>query len=318
VLAVRPAEAVRQVNPPKDQLGEADTLIRSVIALAGGTVGDNPPPGLTELDQVLVSGRAVFTLSDDERKSTFTFGDDAAALCARTIKPFPWAERVAAWFPKAERAERAGRKYARIPVPALIRGSKDYPNTLCLFSPDDRTLVVTVGEDPIKGLIDRLKAGKPVVPPPGWDPVRRDFAAIVLVDAAGGWARDAKPDAPVKDPLRKDLLMLAGATKSVAIGLTVGERSGLRVVALGSTDASAAEAERAIRNLVAAARTTTSEETKADPDSAAVRFLAGLADGLAVDRDGRTVRVRVERSGNLARVIAAEAKWGEESERPKP
>jgi hypothetical protein len=316
VVAFRPAETVRQANLTADHVKEANTLFRSMIALAGGTVGDDAPPDPTELDQVIVGGRSLITIADEEKNSSVAVGDEAMAVCVRTAKPFPWAERVAAWFPKAERAERSGRKYARIPAPPSF--GPGTPKTLCLFSPDGRTLVMTVGEDQIKVLLDRLKAGTPVVPPPGWDAVRRDFAAVVLVSGDGGWARTAEPGATLKDPLRKDLLRLAGATKAVAIGLTVGERSGLRTVAIAKTDADAAEAEKAIRNLVAAARSAISEESKTEPDSASNRFLAGLADGLVVDRDGQTVRVRAERSGNLARLIAADVGRAEKSEPPKP
>src|SRR5262249_4268648 len=144
----------------------------------------------------------------------------------RTTKPFDWAGSVKKWFPRAEKTRHAGRDYVRMPW-KLPFG--DPRQQAAIFVPDDRTLVFG-DEHQVRKLLARLKAGgRGPTPPPGWKEFERDLIALAF-DArtvpcvSGDW--------PTDPPEAKHARTLVEGVRVLAAGVTVGERTEVRVRAL--------------------------------------------------------------------------------------
>lgn len=251
LVGVRPVEIARRAKGT--ELAAATTLFKALFtqALVSANLEAAEPPAFAEIEQcVLTLGLHVTTPTADEKGTFYLGGSTPCAV--RTVHSFDWDGLIHKWFPKADRKSHAGRSYwrAKVEVGAsfLTPGSPTNP-VIGFFIPDDRTLICGDADD-IQAVLVRLAAGGPSpTAPPGWDQVDRAFAALVLD------LREEKPLSgrfPPTYPWGKDVMKLMGACKTVALGVTVEERTTLRVVGTTWEPSDTRVALRAVRRLLKA------------------------------------------------------------------
>lgn len=230
LVGVRPCLLGPLAGPAQDD-GLAEVVSQLVTWFGGrGDAGRLPP--LADINQVLGEG---FTLSLPSAAGPGTGRVVNDWYVIRTAAPFDWAGLAAAWFPAGEMREHAGFRYRHCTqtLPADSGAPADAePAVACFWAADDRTLLFAFGEDAVRRVIDRHKAGDRVRPLPLWAAVERCPVAVAATLADHSWLTvpDELPaDRPALRPFA-DLLRSAG---ELAVGLSVtGDR--LRVTAAAS------------------------------------------------------------------------------------
>jgi hypothetical protein len=298
LVAFRPAEIARQLpaigieGPFRQMLGVCLTyLVDCDPALPGC-------PDFADLEQWVLGLNLSTALPTEKEQGRLLFGA-GTPCCLRTVKPFDWAGSVRKWFPKAEKAGHAGRDYFRMPckMPAA-RGEH-----MGIFLPDGQTLVFG-SEAQIRELLDRLQQGKPApVPPPGWEEVSRDLIAVVIDQRTVPCIQGKWPESPQEV---KDTRTLVESVGSLAVGLTVGDQSVVKVVATARDPASAERAVTALNRLTSAARTALAGVE--GPHAERARLLADAIATRLLNRDDTVVRGRIELPCNPFQMIAEAAK----------
>jgi hypothetical protein len=181
-----------------------------------------------------------------------------------------------------------------IPLPP---GSEDHL-TMAAYQPDNRTLVLG-SEDQIRGLLDRLATGKPAPKgPPGWREVERDFAAFVLDNREVPLVSGQFPE---DYAAAKEVETLSGSIRALAVGLSVGDTTRLRVVATARTESGArntAQALRGVFGLIAGGK------REGEPDRLE-EFAVEMAKHAEVNSAGRRVTGSLSADGNVVKVLLA-------------
>lgn len=252
LVAVRPAALF--AHPDLKPFGpELDGTLAMMAGYMGfGTGG----PGLAAIDTMVLPGHITVGANADpgtkaEKPSQFMVGGTAAVI--RTVRPYDWNAAVRRWFPFAAPAEHAGERFlcvrfktALFPVlTAFFAGMKDVDElAVAFYAPDDRTLVVD-GDEAIRRMIDRRKAGRAVEPPPGWDKVSRGVLAVAFDNRNKQWVANLPPDPAPYGP--DPGIELFRAADHLAVGLEVGPVVRVRVSATCPTPFAAKKARQAAR-----------------------------------------------------------------------
>jgi hypothetical protein len=234
LLGVRPAEIARFAKGQElDMVKQMFMLLMSQF-LHEANFDAAEPPDIGNIEQCVCSLQLQVTTPTPEKRGNFLFGGKTPCMI-RTVQPFDWGTLARKWFPTAVQRRLAGRNYLRVKVdfsrfrmhtPESSKDEPEFEAVMGLFIPDDRTLVCG-SEEEIFDLLDRLAAGKPApTPPPGWRDLDRDFAAFVL---------DMREEKPLSGkftsdyPWGKDLMKLMDSCQTVAIGLSLSERTTLEL-----------------------------------------------------------------------------------------
>jgi hypothetical protein len=259
-------------------------------------------PGFADVEQCVLCLDMRVTPPGEDGKGTYQVGGRTPGLL-KTTRPFDWAGMFRQGFPTAP-ARHAGRPYLQVtfqfpflpvflPPPFLI----GYPDCrMAVYAPDDRTAVFG-SEEQIQALLTRLTAGDPPpTPPPGWADVDRDAVALALDNrreplVAGRF--------PADHPAGPDVGKLADALDALAVGLTIGDRTRVRLVATARDEDGGRAVADALRGLFALGAV-----AAPDADSFGT-FGAALLGGADLRRDGRRVTGRLSAPGNVVRVLAA-------------
>lgn len=296
IIAARPAEIVRHLPP----LPSSDHF-RMLLGMLFGMFYDcdlqaAQPPALGDLDQCVGGFSVKFTTPFGEPRDIPLLG--IALPCSfRTVKPFDWTGMARKWFPKAEKADHGGRTYLRIPcklkLPSVGKDSEDN-SAFGIFVPDDCTAVFAAESD-IRELIDRLKAGKKLDLPPGWQDVSRDLIAIAFDQRKERCMKGKWPDEPAE---AEPIGVLFETLQVAAFGLTVEEgphgRVVARMVAMTKDADSAGRTAEAIKTLANTIRTAAATSDKAGPMADLSRMTNAMFDRATLTQEGQTVRGHID------------------------
>jgi hypothetical protein len=264
------------------------------------------PPDIGNIEQCVFSLQLQVTTPTPDKKGSFFFGGKTPCMI-RTVQPFDWNTLARKWFPNAAPRRLAGRNYLRIrvnlpqPHGHTAESSKDEPDfetVFAVFIPDDRTLVCATEED-IFELLDRLAEGKPApTPPPGWNELDREFAAFVL---------DMREEKPLSGKFTsdyawgKDLTKLIDSCQTVAVGISLGERTTLKFIGTTRDEFGAANATKSLRRLLKAARAGLAYEEESVLKSFALEMLKNTA----IASEGAQFTASTSADRNVLKMIAA-------------
>jgi hypothetical protein len=274
-------------------------------------------PGLGDIEECILSLNCFVTMPTDRQKGTFV-GGLGTPFVLRTTKPFDWAGSVRKWLPGAEKATHAGRDYfrtewkqetlKRVLPPNHVPAGKTYS---AVFVADARTIVFG-DESQVHQVLDRLKAGKPgPTPPPGWKEFERDLIAVAYDTRTVPCVRGRWPEG---SPEAKHARTLAEGIGVLAAGVTVGDRTEVRLTALARDPEAARKAVEALRQLLAFARNGLVPAAKGAEPTQTAKLLAELLESVEIVRDGQRVRARAGVSCNVLHLLAAAL----QQERPTP
>jgi hypothetical protein len=282
VLAVRPCELIKNFGEQQDTVTDlARRLLAAGFAFIDGDLRAAPPPVLADSEQLIVSAKATLSI-ETQQNGLSQFGMlGLSSGLIRTGKPYDWASAIKKWFPKAEVVEHAGREYMRVPI--TIGKTTVH---LALYAADDRTLAFDTDEDEIKGLLARLDKKLKPAAPAGWDEVCRDTVALCHDTTAEGWL--TAPESPAR-AIDRALVTVARKSTGVALGLSAGDRTTVRVVVVTRDEDDALDVRMALKSLV-----TQLSNEELGP-------VAKLFAQITVTRTGSVVRARGEVKGNLLR-----------------
>jgi hypothetical protein len=285
VIAIRPAELLKQTDGlDKTATAYVRKLLAAGFAFLDGDIKAAELPVLANVDQVILSANLTIGIEPEkDGKSNYGLGGISSGL-VRTIKPFDWTGHIKKWFPKVEVVRHAGRDYLRIPI-AL--GEK--PSYIALLAADDRTLAFDSDEDEIKNLLSRLKKKSPPVRPAGWDEVARELIAISHDMTAEGWF--TAPPKPQRG-INRAVVEAVHNLKEVAIGISVGDASTIRVIATAGDEADARRAATAFKSLLEEM----GSEEFGDP------LISKFIENITVERNGRIIRAVGKTPGNVFRL----------------
>ncbi|MBY0455936.1 MAG: hypothetical protein K2V38_01215, partial [Gemmataceae bacterium] len=285
LIAVRPGELLGHLGEQgKETVDYARRALGAAFAFLDGDLKTADAPAAADVEELLLAGRLTLTVGKDADGSGTLGVESLNAGVVRTKKAFDWAGRVTKWFPKAEKAEHAGRAYYRVPAGA------GKPPALCLLAADDRTLAFDVDEKRMTDLLDRLKKDQKPVAPAGWDEVARDAVALAHDTAADGWL--TAPETPER-AIDRALVTLGRKTTGLAVGFSAGDRTTVRVVITAADAAAARDVRPALEAVVGRLA------DEADLGPAAKLFARA-----AVTRDGKMVRAHGTLPENLLRKLA--------------
>jgi hypothetical protein len=300
VIGIRPAEIAKFATGA--EVRQAGQLVLGAYSqlLGGWDLDAAEPPSFGEIEQCVFCLQMQITAPKDGERAAFMLGACTPGLM-RTVEPYDWDGLLRKWFPKAARTRHAGRTYLRLrfhPAIPLPPGSEDRL-TMAAFTPDDRTLVLGT-EDEVKGLLERLAAGKPAPQaPPGWDEVDRDFAALALDNRAAPLVSGRFPDDYVA---AKETRALADSVRTLAVGLTVGEQTRMRLVATAWSKRAAQQTVEALRGVFRLIDGKGSADAELD---AVEEFGVALARSAAFEQGGRRVSGSLAADGNLVKLLLA-------------
>jgi hypothetical protein len=311
ILGIRPAEMAKGL-PANKAAADARALLKLFLTqgLAQCFECDltaAEPPRVEDFEECILGVSCVAALPSAKEQGSLTSG-----LCSpcmlRTTKPFDWAGALNKWFPKAEKRRRAGRDYLRMPFSAdvAMRFLPLGKGQVGIFVPDDRT-VVFGNEGQIRELLGRLKAGKPVPTPPGWKEFDRDLIALAFDTRTircvnGEWPKDS-PEAQHARTLVEGIGVLAA-------GVTLADRTEVRLTALAKDSETASKAVNAIQQLLASVRQGLVARAKDGKPTQAVKLLQEALEKVDIARDGDRVRVRAGVGCNVLGVLAAALEKG--------
>jgi hypothetical protein len=265
-------------------------------------------PDLGDIEECILSLTCTVTMPTDREKGTFV-GGLGTPFVLRTTRPFDWAGSVRKWLPGAEKATHAGRDYfrtewkretlKRVLPPDRVPAEKTYS---AVFVADARTIVFG-DESQVHQVLDRLKAGKPgPTPPPGWEEFERDLIAVAydcrtFPCVRGRWPEDS--------PEAKHARILVESIGVLAAGVTVGDRTEVRLTALARDPEAARKAVEALRQLLASARKELVPAAKGGEPTQPAILLAELLASVEISCDGQQVRMRAGVGCNVLRLLAA-------------
>lgn len=290
VAAFRPAAIAKHARGL--ELGHYTHMLLQMVLeqLAEGDLSAAEPPAFADLDECVFNLSLFTTCPTPGKKGTAVAGFRSPCTF-RTVKPFDWDARVRKWFPRATVAHHGGRAYFRVPCRIL----PDNAEPLGLFAPDNRTLVCG-SESEITELIDRLNdGGPPPAGPPGWSEVDHDLVALgfdsrLMTPVQGEWPKDRRglPEAAT----------LVRAVQTAALGLTVEDRTRVRVVITAKDETQARAATHALRFLFEMA----AESVVSEKEAGAIEVMATeLVKNVTIDCRGRQIAIQTSAAGNLVR-----------------
>jgi hypothetical protein len=264
------------------------------------------PPDIGNIEQCVFGLQLQVTTPTPEKKGSFFFGGKTPCMI-RTVQPFDWDTLARKWFPTAVPRRLAGRNYLRIKADfsqsnghtsESSKGEPDYELAMGVFIADDRTLVCA-SEEEIFDLLDRLAEGKPApTPPPGWNELDREFAAFVL---------DMREEKPLSGKFTsdyswgKDLTRLIDSCQTVAVGLSLGERTTLKFIGTTRDEVDVANATKSLHRLIKAARVGLAYEE----ESALKTFALEILKNTAIARAGAQFTASTSAERNILKMIAA-------------
>jgi hypothetical protein len=298
VIGVRPAEIAQYVT--KEEAKRATHLVVGLLfdLLGKQDLDAAEFPTFDNLEQCVLCLQMQITVPKGDDPGAFFVGGVTPGMM-RTVRPFDWDGMLRTWFPKIATINYAGRSYVKIPIkfPAGLPMPPKDTDGLVAFIPDDRTIVMAP-ETEIRNLLDRLKAKKPALKAPaGWSEVDRDLIAFALDNkkeplVSGKFPADYSGG--------KEVEAIAGAVRTLAVGLTVGDRTRLRFVATASDASGADTAADALRSLFSIAAAKLSDVR--DPDRLEL-FGAALLKSATFNRDGRSVTGSLSADGNVIKMF---------------
>lgn len=298
LIAFRPAEMARHATAP-----EISAMMQTFLALLSQMLPEAdleaaPPPDFANIQECVLSlSIQVTTPMKDERGTVMAHAGTPCVI--RTVSPFNWDRLLHKWFPRAEVKRRAGRPYLRMAFP-VPPGIPQAPEELFLafYTPDTRTLACG-NEDEIIELLDRREARGPApTPPPGWEEVNRELAALVLD------LREERPlsgEFPPDYPWGSDLNCFIDATQTLAVGLSVDQHTRIRLVGTCPNSANALQASRALRRLLFAAMIKLVFE---DPGTLRT-FAMELLTELRIETSGSRFTATTSGSENVIKLLVA-------------
>jgi hypothetical protein len=298
LLGFRPVEIARYIKGP-----ELETVTQYFLYLFSQMVHEADVdaadlPDFAGIEQcVFTFDLQVITPTPTEKGRLYMGGKTPFMI--RTVHPFDWNSMVRKWFPKAVEKRLAGKSYLRQKFDApTAKDEVPYVGVMGFFIPDDRTLVVADEQD-VFDLLDRLAEKKPAPTSlPGWSGVDRDFAAIVL---------DLRTERPVTGrfprdyPWGKDLYKLADSSQTLALGLSLGDKTQLRLIGTCKDDASARNAARSLKRLLKAADKVLANEE----DETMKKFAGELLKNTVIESDGSQFSASTSASRNILQMMAA-------------
>lgn len=299
LVAVRPSAVF--TRPDARKAAEvADEMFRMLTGLLGVAALDGP--GVAGIDTILFAGHVTVTRNADDAEKPNSLIGFANGAVVRTIDDFDWAAAVKHWYPDAKKARHAGQTYFTVPVPEAL--AQLFPPAagaamFAIYVPDGRTLVVAP-EDSVRKLIDRVKEGKSVAKPAGWQDVERAAVALA-VEVPDKAVLDKLPGDDVEEA--KTAYKIAKLTDSAVFGLWVGRSTAVRITLTSADAKSARQVARLVRKLHPpldeALRDPLPGDRTAD-EVAAVKVLLGLSAAGRVEQTGATVRVTADTTLSLA------------------
>jgi hypothetical protein len=298
VIGVRPAEIAKYVT--KEEARHATHLVVGLFfdLLGKRDLDATAFPTFDNLEQCVLCLQMQINVPKGDDRGAFFVGGVTPGMM-RTVRPFDWDAMLRKWFPKIAATKYAGRSYLKIPLQfpvGLPLPPKDTEG-LVAFIPDDRTIVLAP-ETEIRDLLDRLKANKAALKPPaGWSEVDRDLIAFALDNRNEPLISGKFPADYVGG---KEAEALAGAVQTLAVGLTVGDRTRVRFVATASDDTGACTAADALRGLFSIAAENFSDVR--DPDRLEM-FGAALLKSATFNRDGRSITGSLCAEGNVIKML---------------
>lgn len=263
VVGFRPAAVL--AHPDAEPLARVAAGVGGQFARTFLPSGDTP---LADFESVVMAGRPEirFTTTPDpapgQRPHQMMFGGAFECVVCRTRSAQDWPKVVDRWFPGSRPASHHGEGYFVIPAS---------PHPRAVYLPDARIAVIG-GEEAVRKLIDRLKAGRTIAPPVGWPAVERGLLAVSFDSrdkAAAGSApagRGPRPANPIGRMLR--------VTDRLVVGVDAGRRTRVRVTGWCPNSQAAGEGAAAAAGLFGWLR-----QPAADGTDGSGEPLAGLLRG---------------------------------------
>lgn len=296
LIGFRPVEMARYIERQEQEGLNQMFLTMFSLVVRDADLDAAEPPDFANIEQCVFSLQLHVTAPKGNERGTLMLGGTTPCVI-RTVRPFDWDNLAIKWFPKAVRKKHADCSYLQIQIripDAMDEMSKG--TTFGVYIPDDRTLVCG-DEEEIIALLDRVAARKPApVTPPGWSEVDRDFAALVL---------DVREEQPVTGrfpadyPWGKDLYKLVNSSQTLALGLSVGDRTELRLVGASKDAASARVAVRSMQLLFKAAKKRLIKEE----NDFLKAFTMELLDSLVVESDGSQFTASANADRNILELM---------------
>ena len=298
IIAVRPSEIAQHATTA--EVHHASQMVGVLYSQIFGAqeLDLAQMPTFDKLQECVFCLQMRFTAPKGGERASFMFGGVTPGIM-RTVEPFAWDRVFRKWFPKARTARHAGRSYVQIPIHLTIplpRGAE--PDiTMAAFIPDRRT-VVFGAESEIKTLLDRLAADEPSPKPPtGWQQVDRDLVAFALDNRTVPLISGKFPKGYVGG---KEAQALAGSLRTLAVGLSVGDRTRVRLVATARNPTRAVKVTEGLKGFFRIAVEGFQEEE--EPDELAA-FGIALAKSATFEQSGRHVTGTLSADGNLVKML---------------
>jgi hypothetical protein len=311
IVGIRPAAMAKQLPASKLAAAYRAFLEMLLAQCFDCDLTGAETPAFEDVEECICGVSCLITFPSAKERGAVNAGAGTPCIL-RTTKPFDWNGSVQKWFLKAEKAKWADRDYLRMPWKFLPPGKE--PANAGVFVPDDRT-VVFGDECQIRDLLDRLKAGKPApTPPPGWQYFERDLIALAFDTRT---VPCAKGEWPADSAEVKQARTLVEGVEVLAAGVTIADRTELRLTALAKNAEAAQRAVEATQQLLASACKRLSAEAKAHEANQAMKLLEEALSKVEIAQDGQQVRIRVVVGCNVLNVLAA-ALQSEEVAAPVP
>ncbi len=294
VIGLRPAEIAKYAT--REEVKRASYLVLGMCSqmFGGKELDADAWPTFDDLEQCVFCLQFHITApKEDERGQSFLGGRTPGVV--RTVRPFDWNALLKKSFTKATAARHAGRSYLKIPLPAEIAPPEG--ESMAAYIPDDRTMVLG-SESEIHTLLDRLAAKKPAPKPlPGWNEVDRDVIAFALDNREEPLISGRFPDDFIGG---KEMETLAGSLRTLAVGLSVGDATRVRIVATTRNDSAARTVDGALTSFFSQVGEKVAKGKDLDPLET---LGAALLKSATVNRDGRRVTVSLTADGNVLKMI---------------
>lgn len=263
VVGFRPAAVL--AHPDAGPLARLAEAVGRQFARAYLPSGDTP---LGAFESVVMAGRPDIRFSTipdpapGQRPHQVMFGGAFECVVCRTRAAQDWPKVVDRWFPGSRPASHNGEGYFVIPAS---------PHPRAVYLPDARIAVIG-GEEAVRKLIDRLRAGGTIAPPVGWSAVERGLVAVAFhnPDPAVWAAAPAGLGPKLPNPIGRVLR----TTERFTLGLDAGRRARVRVIGWSSHPGAAGDAAAAAAGLLRWVREPNPAAAGGSPDP------AGPFDGL--------------------------------------
>lgn len=297
LIGFRPAEIARFAKGPELQSITQMFFMLLQQFLPDANLEGSTPPDFANIEQFVLSLQLHVTNTKDGHGSFMLGGQSPCVI--RTIQPYDWEQLLRQWFPKATVKRHAGRPYLCVSVHVSADNEGESQEVVFAFYlPDARTMACGT-EDEIIGLLDRRAARKPALaPPPGWNDVNRDFAALVLD------LREERPISgrfPAKFLWGRDLAHFIDSCETVAFGLGVGSNTRVRLVGATKDASDARTAVKYLRRLIRAAN----DGLSAEETDVMRTFARDLLKGVAIESNGPRFTLTTTANRNVLELLTA-------------